>query len=74
MGDIEDNLSGFSAGLSLDFVMSGLCGAVGGLGANVGLSEDGITSIGSSKGVGRLGGGCGLSLALGRLYYNCERV
>ena len=57
MSDIEASLAGDSIGLSSDIGASGY-------GFGVGISEDGITSLGSAKGMGRLGAGCGASLTI----------
>jgi hypothetical protein len=61
MSDIEESLPGTSIGLGVDW---GICWAASGFGATVGFNEDGITSIGSSKGSARFGAGCGFSLTI----------
>jgi RHS repeat-associated protein len=61
MSDIEDSLAGYSAGVSGDV---GVCWAASGWSANAGFNDDGITSVGSSKGAARFGKGCGFSLTV----------
>jgi RHS repeat-associated protein len=61
IGDIEESLAGSSAGFSFDI---GYCLQSYGTNVSTGYNENGITSVGSSKGAGRLGGGCGVSFTL----------
>ncbi len=61
--DIEDSLAGNSVSVSVDY---GGCGAspAYGSGVSVGYNEEGVTSVGSSKGVARYGAGCGASITI----------
>jgi RHS repeat-associated protein len=61
MSHIDESLAGKSVGLSFDI---GSCWLAKGSSISMGHSENGITSIGSSKGSARLGAGCGLSLTV----------
>jgi len=61
MTEIDDSLAGYSAGLSGDV---GACWTSVGMSANAGFNDDGITSVGSSKGAARYGVGCGASLTI----------
>ena len=63
MSDIENSLSGNSMGISLDVGACIIPAGYGG-GFNFGYNEEGITSVGSSKGIVRLGHGCGFSITL----------
>jgi RHS repeat-associated protein len=58
--DIENSLSGCSVGAGADLAFGESIGVMG----SVGLSEDGITSIGTVKGSGRIGQGVGFSTGL----------
>jgi RHS repeat-associated protein len=61
MDDVENSLAGDSIGFGID---AGTCWASYGYGGGIGISDDGITSIGSSKGMARFGAGCGASLTI----------